>query len=46
MPARPDSGMDMRQGPSRPGPKPDANYDNAMDQDDDPKERKEDKPVG
>ena len=34
-PARPDSGMDMRQGPSGPKPKLDANDDELMDQDDD-----------
>ena len=33
--ARPDSGIDMRQGPSRLGPKPDKNDDELMDQDDD-----------
>ena len=46
VPARPDSGMDMRQGPSGPGPKPDANDDDVMDQDDDPMEGKEDKTRG
>ena len=35
VPARPVSGMDMRQGPSGPGPKPDTNDDELMDQDDD-----------
>ena len=35
VPARPDSGMDMRQGPSGPKPKPDSNNDERMDQDDD-----------
>ena len=32
--ARPDSGIDMRQGPSGLGPKPDPNEDELMDQDD------------
>ena len=40
IPARPDSGMDMRQGPSGPKPKPDANDDELMDQDDDHMEGK------
>ena len=35
VPARPDSGIDTRQGPSGPKPKPDANDDELMDQDDD-----------
>ena len=35
VPARPDSGIDTRQGPSGPKPRPDANYDELMDQDDD-----------
>ena len=35
--------MDMRQGPSGPGPKPNAKDDDVMDQDDDPMEGKEDK---
>ena len=35
VPARPDSGVDTRQGPSGPGPKPDANDDEQMDQDED-----------
>ena len=35
VPARPDSGMDMRQGPSGPKPKSDTNDDERMDQDDD-----------
>ena len=39
VPARPDSGMDMRQGPSGPKPKPDTNDDELMDQDDDHMER-------
>ena len=38
--ARPDSGIDMRQGPSGPKPKPDMNDDERMDQDDDHKEGK------
>ena len=46
VPARRDSGMDMRQGSSGAGPKPDANDDDAMDQDDDPMEGKEDKTSG
>ena len=35
VPARPDSGIDSRQGPSGPKPKPDAGDDELMDQDDD-----------
>ena len=35
VPARPDSGIDMRQGPSGSGSKPDPNDDKLMDQDDD-----------
>ena len=35
VPARPDSGLDTEQGPSGPKPKPDANDDELMDQDDD-----------
>ena len=35
VPARPDPGMDMRQGPSGPGPRPDTNDDEQMDQDHD-----------
>ena len=35
IPARPDSEIDTRQGPSGPKPKPDANDDELMDQDDD-----------
>ena len=35
VPARPDSGIDSRQGPSGPRPKPDAGDDELMDQDDD-----------
>ena len=46
VPARPDSGMDKRQGPSGPGPKPDANDDDATDQGEDPIERKDDKTGG
>ena len=34
VPARPDSGIDARQGPSGPKPKPDADDDELMDQDD------------
>ena len=34
VPARPDSGIDKRQGPSGPKPKPDADDDELMDQDD------------
>ena len=37
VPARPDSGIDSRQGPSGPRPKPDAGDDELMDQDDDDK---------
>ena len=43
MPVRPDFGMDMRQGPLGPGLTSDANDDDAMDQNDDPMEGKEDK---
>ena len=43
VPARPDSGMDTRQGPSGPKPKPDANDDVLMYQDDDNMEGKGDK---
>ena len=46
VPARPDSGMDMRQGPSGPKPKPDANDDELMDQDDDHMEGKGEKSCG
>ena len=35
--------MDMRQGPSGPGPRPDTNYDKQMDQDDDHMEGEGDK---
>ena len=43
IPARPDSGMDMRQGPSGSKPKPDTDDDERMDQDDDHKEEKTEK---
>ena len=43
VPARPDSGMDMRQGPSEPKPRPDTNDDEQMDQDDDHMEGKGEK---
>ena len=43
VPARPDSGMDTRQGPSGPKPKPDANDDVLMYQDDDNMEGKGEK---
>ena len=43
VPARPDSGMDMRQGPSGPKPRPDTNYDERMGQDDDHMEGKGEK---
>ena len=43
VPARPDSGMDMQQGPSLPRPKPDTNDDEQMDQDDDHMEGKGEK---
>ena len=46
VPPRPDSRMDMRQGPSVPGPKPDAKDNDVTDQDEDPMEVKEDKTVG
>ena len=46
VPARPDSGMDMRQGPSGPKPKTDANDDELMDQDDDHIEGKGEKSCG
>ena len=39
----PDSGMDMRQNPSGPGPRPDTSDDEQMDQDDDHKEGKGEK---
>ena len=44
LPARPDSGIDTRQGPSGPKPKPDANDDELMDQDDNDIEGKTEKP--
>ena len=44
--ARLDSGMDMRQGPMGPGPRPDTNDDEQMDQDDDHMEGKGDKSNG
>ena len=40
VPARPDLGMDKRQGSSGPKPKPDKNDDERMDQDDEPMEGK------
>ena len=40
VPARPDSGIDMRQGPLGPGPKQDPNDDELMDQDNDHMEEK------
>ena len=43
VPAQPDSGMDMRQGPSGSKPKPDKDDDERMDQDDDHKEGKTEK---
>ena len=46
VPARPDSGMDMRQGPSEPKPKPDANDDELMDPNDDHMEGKGEKSYG
>ena len=46
VPARPDSGRDMRQGPSGPMPKPDTNDDELMDQDDDHMEGKGEKSCG
>ena len=46
VPARPVSGMDMRQGPLGPKPKPDANDDELMDQDDDHMEGKGEKSCG
>ena len=46
VPARPDSGMDMRQDPSGLGPKPDAKVDDVTDQGADPMEGKEDKTSG
>ena len=44
VPARPDSGIDTRQGPSGPKPKPDANDDELMDQYDNDIEGKTEKP--
>ena len=44
VPARPDSGIDTRQGPSGPKPKPDANDDELMNQDDDDIGGKTEKP--
>ena len=44
VPARPDSGIDTRQGPSGTEPKPDANDDELMDQDDDDIGGKTEKP--
>ena len=44
VPARPDSGVDTRQGPSGPRPKPDANDDEQMDQDEDDTRRKTERP--
>ena len=46
VPARPDSGMDMRQVPSGPGPKPDANDNDAMNEHDDAMEGRKDKTSG
>ena len=46
VPARPDAGMDMSQGPSGPGPRPDTNDDEQMDQDDDHMEGKGEKSNG
>ena len=46
VPARPDSGTDIRQGPSGPGLRPDTNDDEKMDQDDDHMEEKGDKSNG
>ena len=40
VPSLPDSGMGMRQGPSGPGPRPDTNDDEQMDEDDDHMEGK------
>ena len=44
VPARPDSGIDTRQGPSGPKPKPDADDDELIDQDDDDIGGKTEKP--
>ena len=46
VPNRSDSGMDMRHGPSGPGPKPDSKDDEVTNQGDDPMEGKEDKTSG
>ena len=46
VPARPDSGMDPRQGPLGPGPNPDPYDDELMDQDDDQMEEKGEKSGG
>ena len=46
LPARPESGMDVRQSPSGRGPKPDAKDDDVMDQDYDPMEGKKDNKSG
>ena len=46
LPARPDSSMDMRQGPSGLGTIPDTNYDEKMDQDDNQMEQKGEKSNG
>ena len=46
VPARLDSGIDMRQGPSGPGLKPDLNDDELLDQDDDHMKEKGEKSVG
>ena len=46
VPARPDLGMDMRQGPSGPKPKPDTNDDELMAQDDGHMEGKGEKSCG
>ena len=46
VPARPDSGIDMRQGPSGTGPRPEMNDDEQMDQGDDLMEGKEEKSNG
>ena len=46
VPARPGSCIDMRQGPSGPGPKPDPNDDELMDRDDEHMKGKGEKSVG
>ena len=46
VPARPDSGVDMRQRPSGPKPKPDTNDHRTMNQDDDHMEGKGEKSCG